>query len=199
MLWLPVQESDNHGNQAEKKSILRLYGRSGSDRYNVANHPAYIGLALHGHHLPLALFLTRSVEKVFLELQSLPKTTSIDFATKVKHSVIDPYSSSFPSEGELDAADWNEAWGVFLRFFKVNASSAVYDHFNNHFEFCRSQPNFKVRNLFSCETSCRDEVDMFFTLPGELSDDPPFRYRDLSQVLRCGFSLRRGRVLAQLG
>ena len=108
------------------------------------------------------------MEKIFLELQSLPKTTGIDFSTKVKHSVIDPYSSSFPSEGELDAADRNEAWGNFLRFFKVNASSAVYDRFNNHFEFCRSQPNFKVRNLLLRETLSRDMSNDFFLPSGQL-------------------------------
>ena len=116
------------------------------------------------------------MEKVFLELQSLPKTTGIDFATKVKHSVIDPYSSSFPSEGELDAADWNEAWGNFLRFFKVNASAAVYNRFNNHFEFCRSQPNFKVRTALQSKTLSGDMSDSLAHCADQLPHDFAIRH-----------------------
>ncbi|KJA13446.1 hypothetical protein HYPSUDRAFT_209544 [Hypholoma sublateritium FD-334 SS-4] len=62
----------------EAKENCIIPSLSGGDRYDVAHHPAYIRLASHGHHLPLAIFLTRSMEKVFLELQSFPKTTGID-------------------------------------------------------------------------------------------------------------------------
>ncbi|KJA21057.1 hypothetical protein HYPSUDRAFT_758398 [Hypholoma sublateritium FD-334 SS-4] len=68
----------------------------------------------------------------------------INFTTRVKHSVIDPYSSGFLNEGELYTPDWNEGWINFLRFFRDNALAQVLARFEYHYEFCSLQQNFKL-------------------------------------------------------
>ncbi|PPQ90028.1 hypothetical protein CVT25_000800 [Psilocybe cyanescens] len=105
---------------------------SGERIFAFQHHEALRDLVRLKKHLPLMLFLAKSIETLFLDFGSIPTITNKGVGGTAKHTVID--TSFFPDKAKMDIADWSEAWGNILVFYKENSSPGYFqrqlDHHN---------------------------------------------------------------------
>ncbi|KAF8167661.1 hypothetical protein B0H34DRAFT_813996 [Crassisporium funariophilum] len=79
-------------------------------------HPEVRKLAASGLHVPISLFLAKSMRDIFLK--SIPKEQHIIGNTKTYLIKVE----NFPDENSMDPTDWLEAWSGYLTFLESVAS-----------------------------------------------------------------------------
>ncbi|KAF8157911.1 hypothetical protein B0H34DRAFT_797347 [Crassisporium funariophilum] len=96
-------------------------------------HPKIRKLAAAGLHVPILLFLARSMSDIFLK--SIPKEQHIIGNTKTYLIKVD----NFPDKNSMDPTDWLEAWSGYLSFLESVASPGVFLRWKSHYQFLSSQ------------------------------------------------------------
>ncbi|KAF8148614.1 hypothetical protein B0H34DRAFT_679626 [Crassisporium funariophilum] len=100
-------------------------------------HPEVRKLAMAGLHVPISLFLAKSMRDIFLK--SIPKEQHIIGNTKTYLIKVD----NFPDENSIDPTDWLEAWSGYLAFLELVASQGVFLRWKTHYRFLSSQEDLR--------------------------------------------------------
>ncbi|CAA7271031.1 unnamed protein product [Cyclocybe aegerita] len=104
-------------------------------------HPYLVTLANNGFHLPLTLFTTASTNRLHTNEATIVHKPVFNRAG-VKRHIMDV--SHFPIEGDMDVADWHEAWNRYLVFVGVHGEADISKRWKEHFSFLSGQDNFKL-------------------------------------------------------
>ncbi|KAF8152205.1 hypothetical protein B0H34DRAFT_810224 [Crassisporium funariophilum] len=104
-------------------------------------HPEVRKLAAAGLHVPISLFLAKSMRDIFLK--TIPREQHILGNTKTYLIKID----NFPDENLMDPTDWLEAWSGYLAFLESVASPGVFLRWKTHYRFLSGQED--LRQNFS--------------------------------------------------
>ncbi|KAF8054194.1 hypothetical protein FPV67DRAFT_1389935, partial [Lyophyllum atratum] len=103
-------------------------------------HPALQILATNDRHIPLTIFLAKSLKRIHMD-EGLDYET-IRMSSGAKVSVLK--TGAFPDEKSMDAADWLEGWKYFKEFLgELGADEVVLKRWNFHFDFITSHDDFK--------------------------------------------------------
>ncbi|KAF8058986.1 hypothetical protein FPV67DRAFT_1522506, partial [Lyophyllum atratum] len=103
-------------------------------------HPALAILACNDRHIPLTMFLAKSLKRIHMDEGLAYETIRMSAGNKV--TVLK--TGAFPDEKTMDAADWLEGWKYFKEFLgELEAEEAVLKRWNFHFDFVTSHDDFK--------------------------------------------------------
>ncbi|KAF8062372.1 hypothetical protein FPV67DRAFT_1422033 [Lyophyllum atratum] len=103
-------------------------------------HPALQILASNDRHIPLTMFLAKSLKRIHMDEGLDYETLRMSAGNKV--TVLK--TKTFPDEKAMDAADWLEGWKYFKEFLgELDADEAVLKRWNFHFDFVTSHDDFK--------------------------------------------------------